>query len=280
MIREIYERHLKEAANKAIIVEKDLCAYKAEADERRKYATEISQRNKYLNQQFEEAQEIISEKEHCILLITNEKANLEAYLKKAADTQKKLIERNEFLNARLMEMKNESVLQSLKSQGLNLQLEREVHFKDIFTDLEHRIINLQMKQEEITADKNVQLGRIDTIVEQLSKLDEEARRLHCEREDVEAILDTQEKELARTVGNLMFLKEQLGKNYLMASDVHDDSNVETLEETVSELGAFVESSKMRISDIDERIKEVKEEKSVLMQQQSHALGRKNEYVNC
>lgn len=280
LIREVYEGHLKEATNKAMIVEKDLCAIKAEADERRKDALETSQVNRCLKQQLQEAQSVISEKEHSVAQITSEKASLEADLKKAADAQKKLIEHNECLSARLMEIENESASLRLQLQELNMQHESKVNFRDIFTDLEHRTINLEMKQEEITANKNVQLERIDTIAERLSKLDVEAQILHSEREDVAAICDTQESELAQTVGNLMSLKERLKKNYLMNFDMFGDSSIETLEATVSELEAFVESSKMRISDIDQRIKEVEEEKSVLMQQQSHALERKNEYVNC
>lgn len=276
-VREVYEGHLKEATNKTMIVEKDLCAIKAEADERRKDALETSQVNNCLKQQLQEAQSIISEKEHSVAQITSEKASLEANLKKAADAQKKLIEHNEYLSAHLMEMENESEFLRLQLQELNVQHEKKVHFRDIFADLEHRIINLEMRREEITADKNVQLERIDTIAEQLSKLDLEAQMLHHEREDVAAIRDTQESELARAAGSLMSLKERWGKSYLMQFGMLDDSSTESLEATVSELEAFVESSKMRISDIDQRIKEVEEEKSVLIQQQSHALERKNEY---
>jgi chromosome segregation ATPase len=279
-VREVYEGHLKEATNTAMIVEKDLCAIKAEADKRRKDALETSQVNKCLKEQLQEAESIISEKERSVAQITSDKASLEANLKETADAQKKLIEHNEYLSARLMELENESASLRQQLQELNVQPEKKVHFRDIFADLEHRIINLEMRQEEITANKNVQLERIDTIAEQLSKLDVEAQILHHEREDMAAICDTQERELARTVGKLMSLKERLGKNYLLQFDMLDDFSTESLEATVSELEAFVESSKMRISDIDQQIKEVEEEKSVLMQQQSHALERKNEYVNC
>ncbi|PNF22882.1 hypothetical protein B7P43_G14134 [Cryptotermes secundus] len=277
LIREVYEGRLKEAANKAMIVEQDLSAVMAEADERRKDALEISQVNKCLKQQLQEAQIIISEKEQSVVQIASERTSLEADLKKAGDAQKKLIKHNEYLSARVMEIENESASLSLQLQELNIQHERKVHFRNIFTDLEHRIINLEMKQEEIIASKNVQLERIDTIAERLSKLDVKAQTLHSEREDVAATRDIQESELARMVGNLTSLKERLKKNYLMQFDMHDDFSIETLQATVSELDAFVESSKMRISDLDQQIKEVEEEKSVLMQQQSHALEKKNEY---
>jgi hypothetical protein len=260
MMREAYENHLVKVA-----------------DGRTKDVLETSRVNMRLKEQL---QSIISEKEHNIAQITIEKYSLKADLKKAADAQKTLIKHNQSLIAHVMKMESESAYQKLQLQELNEQREKKVHFKDIFADLEHRIVNLELKQEEIAADKNVQLERIDTIAEQLSNLDVEAQQLHCERKDVAAIRDMQENKLAQTVGRLMSLKECSKDNYLMVDGTLEDSSVESLEAAVSELKAFVESSKMRISDIDQRIKEVEEDKSVLMQQQSDALERKNEYVNC
>jgi chromosome segregation ATPase len=263
-IKEVYEGRLKDVTDEAATAGKDVL--------------EASRVNMHVKQQLQEAQAIISEKEHNIAQITSEKASLEADLKKATDTQKKLIEHNQYLSSRLMEIENESASLRVQLKELKAECEIKAHSGDIFTDLGHRILDLELEQEQITVDRNVQLERIDTITERLSNLDVEAERLHREREDVAATRDTQESELAQTVRNLMSVKERMNKNYLMC-DMYDVSSVESLEATVSELEAFVESSKMRISDIDERIKEVEEEKSVLMQQQSHALERKNMYVN-
>jgi hypothetical protein len=279
-MKEFYESLLNRLAGEAEIVKKDLCVIEAEADERKKDVQETSQINICLKQQLQEAQSIISEKEQNIAQIAGEKTSLEADLKMAAEARKSLMERNESLIDLVMQMESETAPLKIQLLELKEQCERKVHFRGIFADLEHRIVNLKLKQEEITADKNVQLERIDTIAEQLSNLDVEAQKLHWERKDVAAICDEQENELAETVDSLMSLKEELKKNYLMLSDTHDGPSEESLEATVNELKTFVESSKMRISDIDQRMKEVEEEKSVLMQQQSHALERKNEYVNC
>jgi DNA repair exonuclease SbcCD ATPase subunit len=277
---EVYEGRLKDAANKVMLVEKDLHMAKAEADERKKDAAEIAEMNKCLTQQLLEAQNKISEQEHSLAEITREKESLEADLWKIVESRRKLIIHNEHLTNRLVEVENESSPLKLQVQDLSDQLEKKTHFRKVFIDLEHRIANLAIAQEEATADKNVQLERINAITERLSELDIEEGKLQCEKQEVAAIRDQQEEELTETINKLTHLEERLRKDYLMVGDPHMYGNpeVDSLKEAVGELTIFVESSGMRISEIDQRMKEIKEEKSVLMQQRSHTLEKKNEYV--
>jgi chromosome segregation ATPase len=272
-----YEGRLKEVSEQASGVQLDIVRTKKEADERMKEIVEKTQVNKCLTQKLQAAESIISEKEHSVAQITCEKARLEGNLKKAVDAQKKLLEHNERLTTHLMELENESSALRLQLQMSNIQCERKVHFREVFTDLAHRIVDLKMVQEEITSNKDIQLQRIDVITERLSELDVEETKLRCERQEVAAICDTQEDELAQAVGNLKSLEERQKKSYLMEID-SDNSNINTLKEAVDELLSSIASCNMRISEIDLQMKEVEEEKSVLMQQQSHALERKNEYV--
>jgi hypothetical protein len=280
MMTEVYEGRLKDAANKVTLVEKDLHTAKAEADERKKDAADTAEMNKRLTQQLLQAQNKTLEEEHSLAEITREKEGLEADLWKIVESRRKLIIHNEHLTSRLVDLENESSPLKLQPQGLSDQFERKTHFRKVFIDLEHRISNLAIAQEEATADKNVQLERINTITERLSELDIEEGKLQCEQQEVAAICEQQEKELTETVNKLTLLEERLRKDYLMEGDPHMYGNfeVDSLKAAVCELTVFVESSGMRISEIDQRMKEIKEEKSVLMQQRSHALERKNEYV--
>jgi len=262
LITEVHEERLKEVTNKAMAVERDLCTSKREADEIRKDIIETAQVNKCLKQQLQEAQSIISEKEYSLTQITHQKGTLETDLKNAVESQKKLVEHNEHLTTRITELEDD--LASLK-----LQLQEhvgKVYLRELLRELKHN--------------KNIQLERIDAITKRLKELDIEERNLHCERQEVAAILDTQEKKLADTVDNLKSLVERQRKNHLMESDpvLNGDSDIEMLKETITEVKLFMESSKMRICEIDKQMKEIEDEKSVLMQQQSHALERMNEYV--
>jgi chromosome segregation ATPase len=276
----VYEEQLKDAVNKVMLMEKDLRMAKAEADESKKDAAETAELNKRLTQQLLEAQNKISEHERSLAEITHEKESLEADLWKILESRRKLIIHNEHLTNRLVNLENESSPLKLQLQESSDQLERKTHFRKVFIDLEHRIANLAVAQEEATADKNVQLERINAITERLSELDIEEVKLHCEQQEVAAIFGQQDKELTETVNKLTHLEERFRKDYLMEGDhyMYGNSEVDSLKAAVSELTVFVESSEMRISEIDQRMKEIKEEKSVLMQQQSQALERKNEYV--
>jgi len=282
MMTEVYEGRLKDVANKVMLVEEDLHMAKEEADERKKDSAKTAEMNKCLTQQLLEAQNKISEQEHSLAEITREKEILEADLWKIVESRRKLIVHNEHLTNRLVDPENESSPLNLQLQDLSDQLERKTHFRKVFIDLEHRISNLQIAQEEATADKNIQLERIDAITERLLELDNEEGKLQYEQEEVAAICDRQEKELTETINKLTYIEERWRKNYLMEDDTHMYGNFEmaSLKEAVGELTVFVESSKMRMSEIDQRMKEIKEEKSVLMQQQSLALERKNEYKIC
>jgi len=285
MMTEVYEGRLKDAANKVMLVEKDLHVAKEEADERKKDAAETAETaemNKRLTQQLLEAQNKISEQEHSLAEVTREKEILEADLWKIVESRRKLIVHNDHLTNRLVDLENESSPLNLQPQDLSDQLERKAHFRKVFIDLEHRISNLAIAREEATADKNIQLERIDAITERLSELDIEEGKLQCEQQEVAAICDRQEKELTETVNKLTYLEDRWRKSYLMedATYVYGDSDVASLKEAVGELTVFVESSEMRMSEIDQRMKEIKEEKSVLMQQRFLALERKNEYKKC
>jgi len=280
MMTEVYEGRLKDAANKVMLLEKDLRMAKTEADERKKDGTETAEMNKRLAQQLLEAQNKISEQEHSLAEITREKEGLEADLWKIVESRRKLIIHNEHLTNRLVDLENESSPMKLQLQELNNQLERKTHFRKVFIDLEHRISNLAIAQEEATADKNVQLERISAITERLSELDVEEGKLECEHQEVAAICDQQENELTEKANELTYAEERLRKDYLMEGDplMFGNSEVDSLKAAVCELTVFMESSRMRMTDIDQRMKEIKEEKSVLLQQQSHAMERKNEYV--
>jgi hypothetical protein len=282
MMTEVYEGRLKDAVNKVMLVEKDLCVAKAEADQRQKDATETAQMNKCLTQQLLEAQNKISEQEHSLAEITCEKEGLEADLWKIVESRRKLIRHNERLTNHLVDLENDSGPMNLQLQELRDQLEGKTHFRKVFIDLEHRISNLEIDKEEVTANKNVHLERIDAITERLSELDIEEGKLHCEQQEVAAIRDQQRNDWTETVQKLTSLEKQLGEDhtYLMEGDplMYGNSEVNNLKAVVRELTVFLESSEMRISEIEQRMKEIIEEKSVLMQQQSHALERKNEYV--
>jgi len=280
VMTEVYEGRLKDAANRAMLVEEDLRMAKAEADERKKGAGETAEMNKRLTQQLLEAQSKISEQERSLAEITREKESLEADLWKIVESRRKLIIHNERLTNRLLDLGNESSPLKLQLQELSDELEKKTHFRKVFIDLEHRISNLAIAQEEATANKNVHLERINAITERLSELDIEEGKLQSEHQEVTAICDQQEKELTETVNKLTRLEERLRKDYLMEGDprMYGNSEMDSLKAVVCELTVFVESSEMRISEIDQRMKEIKEEKSVLMQQRSHAVERKNEYV--
>jgi chromosome segregation ATPase len=280
MMTEVYEGRLKEAVDKRMLAEKDLCTVKAEACDVKKDAVETADMNKCLKQQLLEAQNKISEQEHSIAETTRKKECLEADLWKIVESRRKLISHNERLANRLVDLENESEPLKLQLQELSDQLERKLHFKKVFTDLEHRIANLEITQEEVAADKNVQLERINAIAERLSELDTEEEKLRCERHEVAAIRDQQGNDLTETVNKLTSLEEYLRKDFLMSRDPerHSNTEVNNLKAAVNELNVFVESSGMRISEIDQRMKEINEEKSVLLQQQSHAVERENVYV--
>jgi len=282
MMTEVYEGRLKDALNKVMLLEKDLHMAKTEADKRKKDGTETAEMNKLLAQQLLEAKNKISEQEHSLAEITREKEGLEADLWKIVESRRKLIIHNEHLTNRLVDLENESSPMKLQLQELNKQHERKTHFRKVFIDLEHRISNLAIAQEEATADKNVQLERISAITERLSELDIEEGKLQCEHQEVAAICEQQENELTEKADELTYVEERLRKDYLMEGDplMFGNSEVDNLKAAVCELTVFVESSRMRMTDIDQRMKEIKEEKSVLLQQQSHALERKNEYKKC
>jgi len=280
MITEAYEERLKDTANKVMLVEKDLHMAKEEADERKKDAAETAEMNKRLTQQLLEAQNKISQQEPSLAEITREKEILEADLWKIVESRRKLIIHNEHITSHLVDLENESSPLKLPLQDLNDQLERKPHFRKVFIDLEHRISNIAIAQVEAIADKNVQVERINAINERLSELQIEEGKLQCERQDVAAICEQREKELTETVNKLTYLENQARKAYLMEIDPHMNINseVDGLKEAAGELTVFVESSEMRMSEIDRRMKEIKEEKSVLLQQRAHALERKDEYV--
>jgi chromosome segregation ATPase len=281
MLTEVYEERLKEAVNKVMLVEKDLSTAKAEADERKKEAMEMAGMSKCLTQQLLEAQNQVSEQEHSIAELTREKEHLVADMWKIVDSRSKLISHNEHLVNCLADLENESCPLKLQLQELNAKLERKANFQKLFSELEHKIVNLEVTEEEITADMNVQLERINAIAERLSELDIEEGKLHCEQREIAAICDQQRSALIETVNKLTSLEEGLAKDYLMEGDpqLYKNSEVKNLRASVDELMAYIESSGMRISEIDQRRKEIAEEKSVLMQHQSLALERKNEYVN-
>lgn len=281
MITDVYEGRLKEVAKEATDMQRDLTVSKAEADERRKDVIERTQVNKCLMQKLQVAQSIISEKELSLARITSEKASLKSDLEKAVDIKKHLLEHNESLITSLMELENKSAHLRLQLDMSTAQFERKTHLRVIFREfLEHRIANLKTVQEDVIADKNEQLERIDTIDKRLSELDLEETNLRCEQQEVAAIRETQQEELAQAVDNLAYLEECQKNGYLMENEPqpHENLNIVTLKETVDELLSFVESCKMRIFEIDQRMKEIDEEKCILIQQQSHASDRKNEYV--
>jgi chromosome segregation ATPase len=282
MMTEVFEGRLKDAANKVMLVEEELRVAKAEADERKKGATGTAEMNKRLTQQLLEAQNKISEQEHSLAEITREKESLEADLWKIVESRRKLIIHNEHLTNRLLDLGKESSPLNLQIQELSGELEKKTHFRKVFIDLEHRISNLAVAQEEATANKNVQLERLNAITERLSELDIEEGKLQHEHQEVATVHDQQEKELTETANKLTCLEERMRKYYLMegGSYMCGDSEVDTLKAAVCELTVFVESSEMRISEIDQRMKEIKEEKSVLLQQWSYALERKNECKKC
>jgi chromosome segregation ATPase len=280
IMTEVYEGRLEELVDKVTLVKKDLCMVKAEADKRTKEAMDATEMNKCLTQQLLEAQNKISEQEHSIAELTCEKERLAADLWKIVDSRSKLIRHNEHLADHLVDLENESCPLKLQPQELSAELEEKTHFCKDFTDLEHRIANLEIAKEEVTADVNVQLERINAIAERLSELDTEEEKLHCEQQGVAAICDQQGNALIETVNELTSLEERLRKDYLMEGDaeLHNNSEADNLKAAVNELAVYMESCRMRISEINQRRKEITEEKSVLMQQQSHALERKNEYV--
>lgn len=279
MMTEAYEGRLKDAANKVVLVEEDLRVAKAEADERKEGGTETAEMNERLTRQLLEAQNKISEQEHSLAEITREKESLEADLWKIVESRRKMIIHNEHLTNCLLDLGNESSPLNLQLQELSDKLEKKTHFRKVFIDLEHGISNLAVAQEEATANKNVQLERINAITERLSELDIEEEKLQCEHQEVATICDQQEKELTETSNKLTSLEERLREDYMMEGDPYMYANfeVDNLKAAVCELTVFMESSEMRISEIDQRMKEVKEEKSVLMQQRSYAVERKNDY---
>jgi hypothetical protein len=274
-----YERRLKDVVERALGMQKDIIWTKKEAEERMKDLTEKAQVNKCLIQKLQSAESIISEKEHFLERITHEKASLEGDLKKAVYAQKKLLEHNECLTTRLMELENGSAPVKLQQQMSDSHCERKATLREVLTDLADRIVDMKTVLEEIIKCKNVQLQRIGAIAERLSELDGEEMKLCYERQDVAALHDTQEDELAKAVGNLHLLEESQKKSYLMRMGFgSDDSEIHTMKENVDEVLSLVASCKMRMLEIDQQMKEIEEEKSVLMQQQSDALERKNEYV--
>ncbi|XP_069685146.1 calcium-binding and coiled-coil domain-containing protein 1-like isoform X1 [Periplaneta americana] len=272
-LTEIYESRLEDVASKAMTIEKDLIASQTAQEERRKDILETAQVNKCLKQQLQEAQNIIAENERSL-------AAMESDLKKAIDAHKKSLEHNERLTERLMELESESAPLRLQLQESNIQQERHSHFKELFTDIEHKIANLKIVHEEAIANKNVQMERLDAIKERISELDVEEGKLCCELQDVAAIRDTQEDELAQKKEELAAAQESSRRSYLMVDGFFSGtSDIDALKESVNELTQFVDSSKMRLTEIDQRIREIEEEKSVLMQQQTQASERKAEYEN-
>jgi chromosome segregation ATPase len=257
-----------------MLVEKDLLVAKAEADERKKGGTKTAEMSECLTQQLLEAQKKISEQEHSLAEITHEKDNLESDLWKIVESRRKLITLNDPLTTCLVDLESDSGSQQSQLQALSDQIERKTHFRKVFIELEHRISNLAITREEVTADKNVQLERINEIIERISELDIEEEKLHCEQQEVEAIHDQRENDLTETV---MKLEEHSQNDYQMV-DMFGNSDVDRLKAAVTELGVFLESSRMRMSEIGQRMEEINEEKSVLLQQRSDALERKIEYV--
>ncbi|XP_021919020.1 tax1-binding protein 1 homolog isoform X1 [Zootermopsis nevadensis] len=271
MVTEVYKRRLKEVRQTSGL-QTNIIWPEKKAEER---TTEIVEKN-HLKKDFVEAECVISESKQSLAQIMGEKASLEDNLAKALDREKKLLDHNECLATHLKELENEVSSLKLQLQMLNNECEKKAHFKEVATDLAHRIMDLKIEHKEIVANRNVQLQRIDAIAERLSELDFEKMKLCCERTDMSTFCDVREDELAKMVENLTSLERRQKNSYLMGS-FSDSSDAESLKESVDELLSFVASYKMRITEIDQQMKELEDETSVLLQQQSDALERKNEF---
>ncbi|PSN49536.1 hypothetical protein C0J52_04970 [Blattella germanica] len=205
---------------------------------------ETEEVNKLLAKQVSEYQKVIASDGQMMAQLRQEKAKLERDHGALIEAHNKLLQQN----ARI-------------TRGLAPQ----DGFKDLLDELEHKIVSLEIEQEDAANQKRVQAERIKSIAESIEVLDVEAGRLKCERKDVTAIRGPQEKELAETVEKL----ENLQGWTLVSTDPS------LLKVKVNELTLFVESSTMRISEIDQRLKEIDEEKTVLVQQREVAIERKH-----
>lgn len=260
----MYEEELRGARSQIVLLEKQLDKSIVKLEEKKKDLEEAEQMNKCLVQRLKDCQKLITHNEQLLADANREKAAQEQENSAIFEAHRNALKHNEQLSQRLLELEKETAPLRLQIQESSVSLERQEHFRKVFTDLEDRIANLELDQEDTASHRRLQLDRVNAINERIAELEVEVEKLVCERRDVAGILNEKESKLSETIARLSAVDSW-------------NFHAEALKDEVNLLTLFVESSKMRIEDIDKQLKELEQESTVLAQQQNQALERKNSW---
>jgi Chromosome segregation ATPases len=257
-----YEEELRDARNLIVILEKQLDESKMKLEEKKKDLEEAEQMNKCLIQKLKDCQKLITHNEQLLADANKMRAEQEDDFNKLSETQRKTLAHNEKLTQRIHELENEMSSLRMELHESSNSMEMQQHSRKVLMDLESRIANLEVDHEDAESHLNLQLDRMRAICERITELEGEFEKLTNERREVADTLILQENQLSEKVARF-------------SENISWNRDVAACRNEINELTFFVESSKMRIVDIDRLLEELRAEKSVLEQQEKQALERKN-----
>ncbi|KAJ9595100.1 hypothetical protein L9F63_013626, partial [Diploptera punctata] len=260
----MYEEEVRGARSQIVELEKQLGESKVKLEDKMKDLMEADQKNVCLMKKLSDCQQLIKDNKQLLDDLKKERAESEINLNRLAEAYLVTQEHNERSAQKIEALEEEIAPLRKQFQQSNISAQRHQYFRKVFADLEDKIANLEIDHEDAVSYQKLQQDRVNAINERIAELGAEVEKLNVERMDVAANMEDQEAQLS------LKSMEHQPNSYWKSDSL-------AFNEEVNELKLYVESSKMRISDIDQQLKEIDEERTVLTQQHIQALDRKNSW---
>nr|CAD7443451.1 unnamed protein product [Timema bartmani] len=226
-----------------------------------------------LKKQLAQTQEELVDHRRCLADALLVKTSLTKKLEKidiAGKTNcRELEERNELLEKNIVLLRNELEIAKAK-----VAQSAPDSFSRIFSQMEDNKQELEAKLKEAREGEKEQTNRLETIQQRLQEIHPEMLKTSEETSAMQMTYLTQNEELKKLRENLISLQGQASWNF---RNIHQE--VITLEDEVQSTECFVESSHMRVIQLEQRGLELRQEMQVLTQQLETAEDRLRGFVS-
>nr|CAD7397516.1 unnamed protein product [Timema poppensis] len=240
------------------------------------------QDNVKLKEQLAQTQEELVDQRRCLADAVFVKTSLTNKLEKmniAGETNcRELEERNELLEKKIVLLKSE-----LETAKAKVAQSAPDSFIQTFSQVEDNKQELETKLKEAREGEKEQTNRLETIKQRLQEIHPDMLKTSEETSAMQMTYLTQNEELKKLKENLISLQGQVNDFEVLTEASWNFRNipqeVSALEEEVQSTECFVESSHMRVIQLEQHGLELRQEMQVLTQQLETAQDRLRDFVH-
>nr|CAD7200559.1 unnamed protein product [Timema douglasi] len=240
------------------------------------------QDNVKLKEQLAQTQEELVDQRRCLADAVFVKTSLTNKLEKmniAGETNcRELEERNELLEKKIVLLKSE-----LETAKAKVAQSAPDSFIKTFSQVEDNKQELETKLKEAREGEKEQTNRLETIKQRLQEIHPDMLKTSEETSAMQMTYLTQNEELKKLKENLISLQGQVNDFEVLTEASWNFRNipqeVSALEEEVQSTECFVESSHMRVIQLEQHGLELRQEMQVLTQQLETAQDRLRDFVH-